>query len=291
MTEKNFDRKEFFGDPRVKALEECIDEGYRPLFMPEIIDIKLMTIKQDRIWQVGYISQSTRIFGRGKSSNISHKGGTLFVVYAHVPNYLSDPENIKEAHDVGLVFASGIVPQAEFERLLDMEDGKNVFVLDYLAINEWNQSNCSKTGKFDVDQIKKNPEVVSFLGGMERTELYLIRHKEIFGDKFHNFKCCDIERAIPSGKSLGSSLCISSGEGRLYCSLLGGSGRFIGVRDKDSKPRNSGEIKLPQRISEKILKKLARQDDKNPEKETNPDSEQNPQINDNDKNGNCPWFL
>ena len=116
------------------ALEACQSAGSRALFMPEIAYAK---INDDSLWNKWYSSFSLRATGRMPVTDKSPKGGTSLVLYVHVPNHFSYPENIREAR-AGLINGAGILPQPELERLADLsdKDGTNgVFRLDGLDYN------------------------------------------------------------------------------------------------------------------------------------------------------------
>jgi len=136
------------------ALETAQKAG-RVLFMPEIVDAK---INDESLWREWYSSVSLRATGRTKQ-------GTPVVVYAHVPNFYSNPENN----------GAGILPKEEFQRLLSLE-GQGVFVVDYKALKN------SQSDVIPVERALEHPQVIPFLGGLERAERYLAKHKEIVGN-------------------------------------------------------------------------------------------------------------
>ena len=100
---RNLEGKEFYSDRKDKALKACQDESFEAQFMPSIIDTRIEAEKDARIWQTWWDALSVKATGRGKSTNISHKGGTKFVVYAHRPNYFSNFDNIETAINQGLI--------------------------------------------------------------------------------------------------------------------------------------------------------------------------------------------
>ena len=120
------------------ALGACLSKVYRPLFMPEIVRARIdATGSDDRAWSCWWTTQSAKATGRGIPSNGSQKSGTALVVYAHVPNYFSEPKNIRTAIRKGLQFGHGEMPQEEFQRLLGMEDGENAIVVDSATMRRW----------------------------------------------------------------------------------------------------------------------------------------------------------
>ena len=152
-------------NPDFAVALETAQKARRVLFMPEIADAK---INDDSLWREWYSSVSLRATGRTKQ-------GTPVVVYAHVPNFYSNPENIRQAKVQGLVNGAGILPKEEFQRLLSLE-GQGVFVVDYKALKN------SQSDVIPVERALEHPQVIPFLGGLERAERYLAKHKEIVGN-------------------------------------------------------------------------------------------------------------
>lgn len=186
-----------------KALAECLEAGYDPLFIPQIVDtrIRYCIIRErtkDDIWNDSYwnnaCSPVTRTGSKvntvivynevGRNSYTTPsvcvtgrtKGGKAVVVYAHVPNYFSDPANITVARKAGLVRGTAKMPLKKFYQLLEMEDGKNVFVVDYYLLR------ASHSGIVQVVDAMKHPLTIPFLGGKERAEKYLAKHIPFYGD-------------------------------------------------------------------------------------------------------------
>src|SRR3989344_5558178 len=69
------------------------------------------------------------------------------------------------------------MPESEFQRLLDLEDGKRVFVVDYGKLRD------SKSGTLSIEQALEHPQIIPFLGGEARAEAYLQKHSKIYGDR------------------------------------------------------------------------------------------------------------
>lgn len=218
--------REFYDNDLAEALTSVAKEGYEAQFMPSVIDARIQAPKDARIWQAWYDSVSARITGRTKQQN-------PVVVYAHIPNYLSNPENIKTAKEQGLVNGAANVPQEEFQRLLDLEDRKNVFVVDYNTLKN------SKNGVISLKNALKHPQTIPFIGGEERAIKYLERHREVYGENIGNWHSDDLYE-----NSLGGRLLYvgdndyGSLNGSRYLNRLG---RFVGVSNKDAEgvaPKN-----------------------------------------------------
>jgi hypothetical protein len=122
-----------------------------------------------------------------------------------------------------LVFDVGIIPQAEFLRLLDLEDGNNVFVVDYDAIKN------SAVGVVTLKEALKRPQTKPFFGGEKRTEEYFKRYHEVFGNMIGVWRPDDLpDRPMARLLFLGNHYYFSPADS----SCLGDSGRFIGVSSK-----------------------------------------------------------
>lgn len=176
---KNLEGKEFYDGGADKALRACQDEGFEAIFMPSIADTRIEAEKDARIWQKWWTAPSIKATGKTKQGN-------AVVVYAHIPNYFSNPDNIETAIKQGLINGAGIMPQDELQKLLDLEDNENVFVIDY---------NKLKNSSSDVIPLKnalKHPQTIPFLGGEERAEKYLKRHKEVNGNQIENWHSDDL---------------------------------------------------------------------------------------------------
>jgi hypothetical protein len=119
----NFDGKAavFYNEKIAPALDDCQNGGYRALFIPELVDARLESLKESEIWKLPYSSQSLRAAGTTRQGN-------NVVIYAHVENYFSKPENIRRNLHI-YVNGPQPIPTEEFERLLGMEDGARVYVI------------------------------------------------------------------------------------------------------------------------------------------------------------------
>ncbi len=161
-----------------KDLKKCLSEGYEAQFMPAVADARIAAQGDimggpefTDIWMCNYCTLSVKATGKTKQGN-------PVVVYAHVPNYLSDPDNIEKVIDQGTINGAGRMPQEEFQRLLDLEDNENVFVVDYNAL----RNSCSWGFEIPLNEAIKHPQTIPFLGGEERAEKYLKKHEEVIGN-------------------------------------------------------------------------------------------------------------
>ena len=120
---------------------------YKVAFMSDIIDAKI----EDRLgwgkpFSLPSIVSTPSVRATGKT-----KQGNAVVVYGHVPNYFSISGNIKSSLR-NLINGAGIMPQEEFQRLLDAEDDKNVFVIDYEKLKK------SESDIISLDSALEHPQ-------------------------------------------------------------------------------------------------------------------------------------
>ncbi|MEK6963343.1 MAG: hypothetical protein AABX70_02865 [Nanoarchaeota archaeon] len=219
---KEFERLETNGVPA--ALEDCIEAGYSPLFIPQVADTRIAAPKENRVWQVWYSTPSIRATGRTTTSNARRPSGTPVVVYVHKPNFFSDSKNIREALPK-LVNGAGRLPQEEFDAYVgadgqtDAVGNRLVWVIDYDALQK------ASSSQIKVKSALEHPQTVPFLGGEERAERYLSRHQEVYGSNIGNWHSNDLSDESPLARCLfvgGSSIGLD-GDDILY------SGRVLGV--------------------------------------------------------------
>jgi len=212
--------EEFCDSDVSNALEACQKE-HEAQFMPAIFDARIAYPNNAAIWSKWFSAPSIR--ATGKTSQ-----GNSVVVYAHIPNYLSNPKNIREAIGKGLRNMAGIMPQAEFQRLVDLDgstdnlENRSVWVVDYDTLRK------SKSGGISVYDALEHPQTIPFIGGKDRAERYLLRHKKVNGKNIGNWHSNDLQE---DGSAVGRLLFIGlDGDcvGLLGNCSLNGYGRFVG---------------------------------------------------------------
>lgn len=251
------------------ALKDCIDAGYRALFLPELVDKRINSPFSANAWQQKwYWTLSLRATGKTA-------GGAKVVVIAHVPHYFSDPKNLREAERQYLVhkyprgipdgvmikhgYLGGMIPDEEFSRLVKLaESGQNgIFVHD---AGIWEKSPC---GEIPLDEAIGNIKVVSFLGGeksatqyLPKLQEFLIKEKEKEGlQRFLiNEKVINVaDRGYSRDRPFGSLLFLGgSFVGFIFTEIGWGladnSGYFAGVPDEKAQARTVPKKSLLQRI-------------------------------------------
>jgi hypothetical protein len=141
------------------------------------------------------------------------------VIYAHCDNYLTNLENFDS-----LLTFNGLViyPQKEFEKLYNMKDDKNVFVVPLKEFED-----CD-LGYIHLEDVLKHPQTVPFIGSKERAEalIELLGRKKIKGISI--WPPTDLYEQ-PSG----SYLTLRSQNSLEAEYSLNESGRFIGIPKKN----------------------------------------------------------
>ena len=208
--------KEFYGNTVADALKS-VESGFGAAFMPQLVDARIAASAESRLWQVWWTAPSVQATGRNKA-------GKPVVVYAHVPNYFSRSENITQAVKNGLVNGAGRLPQEEFQRLLDLEDNANVFVVEYATLQS------ADSGLIAVENALQHPQVIPFLGGQERAEAYLAAYERMIGKHIRVYHRNDLgDEPVARLLFLGGLANLSGLDGS---DDLNSSARFLGVRGR-----------------------------------------------------------
>ena len=207
--------KPFHNNKLFQALANCQSKGYSAQFIPEIMDSRSISDRDNDIWTQRYSAPSVIVTG-------TTKNGSKVVVYAHVPNYFSHPKNIKKALP-SVSNGAGIYPEKELHRLIALEDGERVSVLDYDIATK------AKSGRMSLDDARENPHTKAFIGGEARTEKCLAQHKQVVGNTIGVYHSDDMD-TVPRARLLFADNW--NNYGYLYGSdNLSSFGRFVGVRD------------------------------------------------------------
>jgi len=206
------------------ALEACQKE-HEAQFMPTIIDTKINSPGEARIWQVLWTTPSIRATGRTKQGN-------PVVVYAHIHSYFSNPKNIRIAIKQGLRIGAGKMPQLEFQKLVDLDEATDeqgnrvVWVVDYDKLKNSASGIMPLNTDSDLEQVLEHPQIIPFVGGKARAEDYLKKHKQVYGEQIGNWHSDDL-----ADEPQGRILLVGYND---YYSLVGdsslyGIARFAGI--------------------------------------------------------------
>ncbi len=208
------------------ALRKLLEDGFAPVYMPEIIDGRIRHGPEDAPENWGWLTAPS-IKATGWT-----KAGIPVVIYAHVQNYFSDPDNIAQAVSRRLVNGAGIMPDEEFYRLVDLakaQQGKlnqRVFLADYDALKR------APSGVVAVKDALQHPQTIPFLGGQKRAEQYLIRHEQVLGNRIGIWHVDDlIGQANQGDVNVGRVLRVGGyGRGLVASDYLTDYARFAVVR-------------------------------------------------------------
>ena len=210
----------FYNNSVSEALADVSKSKHKPLYMDELLAIRSINDKDSWVWNDWYCAPSVRVTGKTKQ-------GKNVVVYGHVPNYFSNPKNISASVSMGLKNGAGMFgsnpknAQKEFQKLLDLEDNENVFIVDYDSLKS------SVSGVIKVSEALKHPQIIPFIGGKEKAEKYLAQHEKVLGNSISVGYRDDLADE-PFG-------CVLFADGRYGGGYILGyndldcSGRFLGV--------------------------------------------------------------
>jgi hypothetical protein len=157
----------FTGTDTARALELCLNAGYSPLFADTIAVSRIKSASDSEIWTSWYTTMS--MLATGKT-----RGNSNVVVYSHLQNILCDPGRIRQMcrH---LIKGAGILPSGYLHDLIDLEDGKDILVVDH---DRWARS---KNGTITLEEAVSHPKIVPFIGSTRRTERYFTKFREVYG--------------------------------------------------------------------------------------------------------------
>lgn len=213
-------------DDRLHVALSFVDSAF---FMPDMIRARTSVDSVHRLWQTWWTSPSIRATGRTVA-------GTPVVLYAHVPHFYSDAENIKTAvEERKLVHGAAVLPRKEFARLLSLERN-GVHVVDYTALKK------STSGVINISKALEHPQTLSFLGvSEEEAQAYLSKHTQAYGSNIGIWHCDDLgEEPVARVLFLGDSDNFHLGGNNIINNL----GRFLGVRRRPvasiSEPSRAG---------------------------------------------------
>ncbi len=166
---KHVEGRDFVSDTPGKALDDCVQAGFRALSVPEIIDLRINASADSHLWTQWYTTASMRAVGYSKQ-------GRAVIVYAHGDIYFKRGAVIRAAIGAGLENGAGVIPLNEFYAMLEREDGKSVFVVDYARVHE------TFTGELTIEKAVEHPLLVPFCGGEARARRYLQKCREMYGN-------------------------------------------------------------------------------------------------------------
>ena len=204
------------------ALQACIDAGYKPADMLTIADERIASEGNSSLWQNRLTSTSIRASGYTRQGN-------AVVVYAHdhPTNQFGDPARIIQAKQEGLIQHGARLSQPEFQAMVDADEKKDVRGNRLVWVGDHDRRSKTCPGVISVGQALSHPQTISFLGGQKRAELYLSRHKEVFGDRIGVWHIDNLNKDTPVARLLY----LGGGSGGLDGYYLDSDARVLGVRE------------------------------------------------------------
>ncbi len=153
-----------------QALREVGRAGCRALYGPEFGQAKVNDPTNPKLKEWHQVLTGI-YFG-------TTKFGTHVVIGAHIPHYLTSPDNIEAAISHGLLNGAAATPEVarEIPRLLELE-GQGVTVIDY---REWEKA---ESGAILLSEALNHPAANLILGGRARTEEYIERYHKTLVDR------------------------------------------------------------------------------------------------------------
>src|SRR3989344_3068438 len=128
----NLEGKEFYADRKDKALRGLQNQGYKALFMPQLIDARIYANNKARIWSTFFDSVSPIINGRYKE-RLDHER-----LIVHAPTSALNLDYLTEQiEQKKLVYGAAIIPQNEFDQLRDEQDDSNIFAVQDNELRQW----------------------------------------------------------------------------------------------------------------------------------------------------------
>ncbi|GEM_PF-6980063 len=159
--------EEFFSCESGTAFTSCFENNCTPAYMPELLCFKIQAPAQSNLWNGQfYTTASLMITGRSRK-------GLPLVAFTHTKNPLNNAAKINETIALGLVNGAGMLSNHEFYKILEQQDDKTVFVLDYNTLYD------SPRGEISLATALSHPFVIPFCGGQKYAEQYLKKYKQI----------------------------------------------------------------------------------------------------------------
>ncbi len=230
MTATSPETKTFYHAQVEQALENC-QEKHTALYMPELAEAR---IQGQQPWDEWRTTPSIKATGRTKQGN-------AVVVYAHIPNWLANPANIRAAKEQGLINGAGRFPQHEFQNLIDadgktdLQGNRQIWVVDYDRLRK------ATSGEINVEDALEHPQTIPFLGGQERAERYLPKHAKAYDtETIGVWHVDDLTDESPLARLL--FLGNNDNDGLDGGDNLVNDGRFAGVRNASAEGARSEKI-------------------------------------------------
>lgn len=157
-----------------EALEECINNGFEPLYAYSIVLERLDYRDNIGLWDNIYCTPGVAISTKTKK-------GKEIVIFDHTPSSLCDFDYIRHAfEDKGICGGGVIIPKQEIREILERVDNKNIFVVDF------NKLFNADYGCLSLKKALNHPQLMPHLGGVskEQAQEYLELFTKRFGGVF-----------------------------------------------------------------------------------------------------------
>ena len=235
---KMVEAMDYYGGGSVpQVLKRLQNGGYNALFMPQFVDARIEAPdnsplwKNENVFKDSYDSISIRVTGNTKQGN-------PVIVYSHYATSLSNPDILIELLSkvpTDTPQYSVYMPPEEFLNLVsrdglqDEHGNRVVWVIDDNKLK-------NKYGIMPVAKALKHPETIPFLGGEDRAQKYLARHKQIYGKEIGIWPYV-VDRSIENPQPKGTLL-----ELGWYGGGVSGSPRIFGLKTTGPLLHNIGHF-------------------------------------------------
>jgi len=211
-----------------ESLKKCKKEGFKPLFIPELLDFMLKEKGSAKrsIWEYGYGNSSHSLVTPSVKISGKSPQGKKVVAYAHIPTFFSNIKNFqeKERGDLYKIFGERETPQNEFEKILKLEDNKNVFVHDYVA-GKQNQD------RFELEEALEKTRLISLLGGRERAESFVKKMNKYYWRTIGIDDADDYLKCVGTVPAYGNTCLIDFRPTRISSWNNFNHAHFIGIKE------------------------------------------------------------
>ncbi|MFA5796834.1 MAG: hypothetical protein WC916_02205 [Candidatus Woesearchaeota archaeon] len=181
--------KSFNNDSNIyDGLVNLYAEEYDALHIPQII-AEILDNDNFKLLQETYCTPGVRVTG-------TTENGKRVVVYAHISNDFSHPENLQHAY-LDIKNGAGAYPQEELYRLVKTTDEKNIITLPY------DEAMSAKSGLMSLDEAFKNPHARALIG--PKIAQYLELYSRVVGDTIDIYHTDDMD-TIPRARLLAINL-------------------------------------------------------------------------------------
>ncbi|MEK6903488.1 MAG: hypothetical protein AABW64_02480, partial [Nanoarchaeota archaeon] len=169
-----------------------------------------------------------------RASGYTRQGNAVVVYnHNHPTNQFGDPARIIRAKKEGLIQHTARLSQPEFQAMVDADGKTDARGNRLVWVGNHDRHSKAFSGVISVDQALSHPQTIPFLGGEQRAQQYLQRHKEVIGSGIGVWYIDDINKVTPVARLLFLNGYDGGGDdlGLLSSSNLNDDACILGVRE------------------------------------------------------------